>query len=79
MCKVPISYNLHMFIELPRLLLLCDCWWCQNMGVYALYNVYDVSLRSSRNQWKKYLTSMQIIQFIIDIVIVYFGSKFINL
>jgi fatty acid elongase 3 len=49
------------------------------MGVYALYNVYDVSLRSSRNQWKKYLTSMQIIQFIIDIVIVYFGSKFINL
>jgi fatty acid elongase 3 len=38
-----------------------------------------VSLRHSRDQWKKYLTSMQIIQFIIDIVIVYFGSKLINL
>ena len=26
-------------------------------------------------QWKKYLTSMQIIQFIIDLFIVYFGSE----
>jgi hypothetical protein len=25
---------------LQRLLLLCDCWWCQNMGMYVLYNVY---------------------------------------
>lgn len=26
-------------------------------------------------QWKKYLTTMQIVQFIIDLFIVYFGSK----
>ena len=27
-------------------------------------------------QWKKYLTTMQITQFVIDLVAVYFGSKF---
>lgn len=26
-------------------------------------------------QWKKYLTTMQIVQFVIDIAVVYFGSK----
>jgi len=30
-------------------------------------------------QWKKYLTMMQIIQFVIDLFVVYFGSKFLFL
>jgi len=42
----------------------------------ALYCLRNVPLRRFPTQWKKYLTSMQIIQFIIDIFIVYFGSKF---
>lgn len=49
------------------------------MGMYALHNVHACFTETFLNQWKKYLTSMQIIQFVIDIVIVYFGSKSIHL
>jgi hypothetical protein len=49
------------------------------MGTLLLYNVRVISLIYFCTQWKKYLTSMQIIQFIIDLFIVYFGSEFPNL
>ncbi len=35
-------------------------------------------LTISALQWKKYLTTMQIVQFVIDLFVVYFGSKSAN-
>jgi hypothetical protein len=34
-----------------------------------------LSLTTEVTQWKKYLTSMQITQFVVDLFAVYFGSK----
>lgn len=56
-----------------RLLLLRDGWRSQNLGKpYILLTTYTPD--SIVFQWKKYLTSMQIIQFVIDLFVVYFGS-----
>jgi hypothetical protein len=40
---------------------------------------YFATARGRKIWWKKYLTSMQITQFIIDLFAVYFGSKFLLL
>lgn len=42
--------------------------------VYAFFHFRLSGLTSPISQWKKYLTMMQIIQFVIDIFLVYFGS-----
>lgn len=42
-----------------------------------VFNKFDlVDANIPLLQWKKYLTLMQIIQFVIDLNVVYFGSKF---
>ncbi|KAG2159856.1 GNS1/SUR4 membrane protein [Suillus bovinus] len=46
-----------------------------NLAVHVImYYYYFATAGGAKIWWKKYLTSMQIIQFIIDIVIVYFGT-----
>ncbi|KAG2150012.1 GNS1/SUR4 membrane protein [Suillus cothurnatus] len=46
-----------------------------NLAVHVImYYYYYATAGGAKIWWKKYLTSMQIIQFIIDIVIVYFGT-----
>ena len=57
-----------------RLLLLCHSWGCQILGQLP-FSAIDLVL-NSWPQWKKYLTIMQIAQFVIDLVLAYFGSKF---
>jgi fatty acid elongase 3 len=69
MCKlIPFSLG-HKLIA--RLLLLRYCWWCPNLGKYtSLLREHRLTL-----QWKKYLTTLQITQFVIDLFIVFFASK----
>jgi hypothetical protein len=56
---------------ISRLLLLRYCWWCPNLGKYtSLLREHKLTL-----QWKKYLTTLQITQFVIDLFIVFFASK----
>ena len=57
-----------------RLLLLCDRWWCQDLGMY-FPQLSFVQFIKECLQWKKYLTTMQIVQFVIDLFAVYFGSE----
>ncbi|KAJ4484695.1 fatty acid elongase [Lentinula edodes] len=46
-----------------------------NLSVHVLmYYYYYATAGGKRIWWKKYLTSMQIVQFIIDLFIVYFGT-----
>lgn len=46
-----------------------------NLAVHVImYYYYFATAGGAKIWWKKYLTSMQIIQFIIDIAIVYFGT-----
>ncbi|TDL28434.1 GNS1/SUR4 membrane protein [Rickenella mellea] len=46
-----------------------------NLTVHVLmYYYYFATAGGARIWWKKYLTSMQIIQFVIDLVAVYFGT-----
>ncbi|OAX42967.1 GNS1/SUR4 membrane protein [Rhizopogon vinicolor AM-OR11-026] len=46
-----------------------------NLAVHVImYYYYFATAGGAKIWWKKYLTSMQIIQFIIDIFIVYFGT-----
>ena len=44
------------------------------MGILLLLR-HNLSLLKSSSQWKKYLTSLQIAQFVIDLGVVYFGSE----
>ncbi|KAK7061940.1 elongation of fatty acids protein [Favolaschia claudopus] len=46
-----------------------------NLGVHVpMYYYYYATARGARLWWKKYLTMMQIIQFVIDVHVVYFGT-----
>ncbi|KAF9459906.1 elongase of fatty acids ELO [Collybia nuda] len=46
-----------------------------NLAVHVvMYYYYYATAGGARIWWKKYLTSMQIVQFVIDIVLVYFGT-----
>ncbi|KAL0071971.1 Fatty acyl-CoA elongase/Polyunsaturated fatty acid specific elongation enzyme [Marasmius tenuissimus] len=48
---------------------------CLNLGVHVLmYYYYYATAGGAKIWWKKYLTMMQIIQFIIDLFLVYFGT-----
>jgi hypothetical protein len=59
-----------------RLLLLCNCGWRENLGTQNLCGAICADAEFvTCVQWKKYLTTMQIVQFIIDLCAVYFGSK----
>ena len=57
-----------------RLLLLCHSRRKENLGWFEQFLPASDGLSLSV-QWKKYLTTMQIVQFIIDLFIVYFGSE----
>lgn len=56
-----------------RLLLLRHCWRCQDLGPYSADR--RGSSEADPLQWKKYLTTLQITQFIIDLFVVFFASK----
>ncbi|KAI0689600.1 GNS1/SUR4 membrane protein [Cytidiella melzeri] len=46
-----------------------------NLGVHVLmYYYYYATAGGAKIWWKKYLTTMQIVQFVIDLVAVYFGT-----
>ncbi|ETW87210.1 hypothetical protein HETIRDRAFT_469059 [Heterobasidion irregulare TC 32-1] len=46
-----------------------------NLGVHVLmYYYYYATAGGAKIWWKKYLTTMQIVQFVIDLFIVYFGT-----
>jgi len=46
-----------------------------NLAVHVLmYYYYFATAGGAKIWWKKYLTTMQIVQFIIDLVVVYFGT-----
>lgn len=61
---------------LRRLLLLRYRWWCQNLGSSFL-SPHSSHPVKHLPQWKKYLTTLQITQFVIDLFAVYFGSALI--
>lgn len=69
MCKSMSSYNRHRLMT--RLLLLRYCRWCPNLGTSSAFE----NKRILTLQWKKYLTTLQITQFVIDLFIVFFASK----
>jgi len=69
MCKSMSSYNRHRLMT--RLLLLRYCRWCPNLGTSSAFE----SKHQLTLQWKKYLTTLQITQFVIDLFIVFFASK----
>jgi fatty acid elongase 3 len=69
MCKLIPFFLGHKLIA--RLLLLRYCWWCPNLGKFTSpLGGHKLTL-----QWKKYLTTLQITQFVIDLFIVFFASK----
>ncbi|TFK41157.1 fatty acid elongase [Crucibulum laeve] len=46
-----------------------------NLAVHVvMYYYYYATAGGARFWWKKYLTTMQIVQFVIDLVVVYFGT-----
>lgn len=45
------------------------------MGESRVEETLECLLIMQSSQWKKYLTTMQITQFVIDLAVVYFGSK----
>ncbi|KAG6842208.1 hypothetical protein C0991_000178 [Blastosporella zonata] len=46
-----------------------------NLGVHVvMYYYYYATAGGAKIWWKKYLTTMQITQFVIDLVLVYFGT-----
>ncbi|KAF8898741.1 ELO family [Infundibulicybe gibba] len=46
-----------------------------NLAVHVvMYYYYYATAGGARIWWKKYLTTMQIVQFVIDLVVVYFGT-----
>ena len=67
-----------MLILPVRLLLLRDGWRCQDLGLSFLFltscGIRVLNLLTT--QWKKYLTTMQITQFVIDLFIVYFAGLY---
>jgi hypothetical protein len=76
MCKQPVlGCREFALTRKYRLLLLCYCWGSQILGQLP-FLIRPYLHSHFVTQWKKYLTTMQITQFIIDLVIVYFGSKF---
>ncbi|CAE6538118.1 unnamed protein product [Rhizoctonia solani] len=58
--------------RLHVLLLLGHCWWTQDLG--KSISVHFLRFTLTYIQWKKYLTTMQITQFVIDLFAVYFAT-----
>lgn len=80
MCKLDICFiAVSDCSRTSRLLLFCSCRWGQDLGTSVIplvssrcaYILFDPPLA----QWKKHLTTMQILQFIIDIFLFNFGCE----
>ncbi|CAE6445237.1 unnamed protein product [Rhizoctonia solani] len=70
---VPIILNLTVHVFMCKLLLLGDCRWTQDLGK-SIHSPSPTRTNAYPPQWKKYLTTMQITQFVIDLFAVYFAS-----